>query len=559
MIHIIVIVGFLVYFNMLFNGFVADDGTQILTNSTIHSISNIPILLFQTNSSVSSGGGILTGWYYRPLMLIFFSFLYTFFGNIAFFFHSFQLLLHIVNTLLLFSLFLSFFSKRISLFLSLIFLVHPINQETVAYISSLQDVLFLFFGLLALFYYQRSEGKHTSWKKIILISLLIFLSLMSKVTGVLFILLLFFRLLLFDRKQFLNYLIAVSIAVGIYLFFKQAAQYVSFAIEPSSISRAAADIRFINIPKVIFYYLGIFFSPKTLITHQDWLVTSITPVEFYIPLLVDVGFFACIAFLGLYSYRMSKKTFSTFLFFSFWFLIGSLLLMQIIPLDFTVADRWFYFPVIGLLGLIGICIERIKIKQKILIMLSLIILLILSVRTIVRNENWRTGYSLYTHDIVLEKDNVYLNGLLGNEYLSMGKYDEALKYFNKAASLNPSEERNWINIGATYYSKGNLKLAEKNFKKAVEVGGLEMGYEKLGQLYVNEGRLDEARIVYEEGVGRYPQSQRPQLYLAYCEYYLHNRQNALEIATKAYQLSPNSEALYVLKQITNNQEIKIQQ
>lgn len=556
-IHYLIIIGFLVFGNMLFNGFVADDITLILTNPTIHSLSNFSTLLFQIQPH-AGGQGLVTGSYYIPLTLISFSFLYTFFGDTSFFFHLFQLLLHIGNTILLFSIFTPFFSKRVALLLSLLFLVHPINQETVAYIANLQDVLFLFWGLLALFYYQRFMGRHSSWKKITIISLFVLLSMLSKITGSLFIPLILFQVILSHRKPFLSFVIGFAITLGIYFLFKFSAQNILFAVEPSSITKADIFTRLINIPSIIFYYLGTFFFPKTLITHQDWLITSVTVNNFYSPLLFDLGFFAVIGVLGFLSHRRSKKTFYTFLFFCLWFVLGLLLHIQIIPLDFTVADRWFYFPLIGLLGLLAVGIQFLKIKPNVLIVVSLIIIVILSVRTIIQNKNWRNGYSLYSHDLVFAKDNLYLNGLLGNEYMTMRKYDEALKYFKKVAAQDPLLERNWINIGASYYSKGDLQSAEKYFKKAAEVGTTQTKYDRLGLLYIQERRLKEAKSVYEVAVKEYPTYQRAQLYLAYCEYNLKNKQKALEIATNAYQMNPTPESQYVLTQITNDEEIKLQ-
>ena len=56
----------------------------------------------------------------------------------------------------------------------------------------------------------------------------------------------------------------------------------------------------------------------------------------------------------------------------------------------------------------------------------------------------------------------------------------------------------------------------------------------------------------------FPHYQLLQLYLAVCEYRLHNQKEALEIATLAYQSAPTSQAQYVLTQISNKQDVKIQ-
>ncbi len=68
----------------------------------------------------------------------------------------------------------------------------------------------------------------------------------------------------------------------------------------------------------------------------------------------------------------------------------------------------------------------------------------------------------------------------------------------------------------------------------------------------------EAKQIVEKGLKSYPNYQRLQLSLAVCEYKIGNKQKAIEIATKTNQMNPTSESQYVLTQIMNAQEIKLQ-
>ena len=164
---IIVFLGLVVYSFGLFNGFVWDDEEQIVNNVFVHSIKNIPIL-FQSSTFNNGGAGLSGGTYYRPLMMTFFSFVYNIFGPNPFFFHFFQLVFHILTAILIYYLFNHFFKEGISFFLALIFLVHPGNVETVAYISAIQDIFYVFFGLLAL--YLIIKDRKIPIQKIILIN-----------------------------------------------------------------------------------------------------------------------------------------------------------------------------------------------------------------------------------------------------------------------------------------------------------------------------------------------------------------------------------------------------
>jgi hypothetical protein len=82
-IHIIILVGLLVYGNTLFNGFVWDDTTFILLDPMMHSLSNF-FTLFNANHINAAGQ-------YRPIPAIYFTTLYSLFQKSAFFYHFAQL------------------------------------------------------------------------------------------------------------------------------------------------------------------------------------------------------------------------------------------------------------------------------------------------------------------------------------------------------------------------------------------------------------------------------------------------------------------------------------
>src|SRR5262245_10868673 len=108
-IHFIIIIGLVVYFNALFNGFVGDDNAQIVENRLIQSITNLP-LFFQGSTFYLQQIGESVGVYYRPLLSTTFSLMYTVFGLNPFFFHLIQLSLHITNCILILLIFKKFLS-----------------------------------------------------------------------------------------------------------------------------------------------------------------------------------------------------------------------------------------------------------------------------------------------------------------------------------------------------------------------------------------------------------------------------------------------------------------
>lgn len=92
----IIVIGLIVYVNMLFNGFVWDDITYIVTNTDIRTL-NI-WQLFGPNYFNSLG-------LYRPIPEIYFALLHNLFGDTPFFYHIVQLILHIIASVLVYILF----------------------------------------------------------------------------------------------------------------------------------------------------------------------------------------------------------------------------------------------------------------------------------------------------------------------------------------------------------------------------------------------------------------------------------------------------------------------
>src|SRR5665213_1777591 len=179
---IIAVLGFAFYFTGLTNSFQGDDVYQIVNNVPVHSITHIK--LFFEGGTFYNGHGLapLSGVYFRPLMMTVFSLLYTLFGPHPIYFHLFQLALCIGSSIILYLFFRYSFKPALALSLSLVFLLHPLNSQVAYAIPSMQDALFFFFGILALYLLLRLK----SVRSLLLVAACLFLSLLSKESGLLF-------------------------------------------------------------------------------------------------------------------------------------------------------------------------------------------------------------------------------------------------------------------------------------------------------------------------------------------------------------------------------------
>ena len=262
----------------------------------------------------------------------------------------------------------------------------------------------------------------------------------------------------------------------------------------------------------------------------------------------------------------SRKNFSQFIFFSLWGILGLSMLLQIIPLDMTVADRWFYFPMIGVLGLVGIAF---RILQKVsyrygkfiwLIVFSLIV--ILSFRTYLRTLDWKNEITLFTQDLSKEKDNYFIMINLAKDFNAIGNQREAIYYQEKVldiyvdiASLNE--------MGTMYQEVKAYDKAIATFSHAVHLSedksytGKDKNqmapYANLAYTFLLKQQPDNAiDFLSSKALKKFPYNSDLYLLLAIAQSQIHHQGLAVQAAKRAYQLSQNENTQQIYYRVTHN-------
>ncbi|SRR3989344_3954037 len=553
-ITIIVILGIVVFFNALFNGFVGDDETQVLKNPLIQSVFNIP-RIFSGSTFYNGDLNQLSGIYYRPLMTSFFALIYTAFGPQAFYFHLFQTLVHIANSILIFLIIRHFFNSHISAIAATIFLVHPINVEAVAYISDLQDVLFFFFGALALFveFYKRKTHRNA-----VLAFLLLSASLLSKETGILFIFIFLLNSFIFHKEQLKRSLFVGLLPIVMYGVFRFVIAQVFFGASPNvPIMQASLMTRLITVPAIIVYYFENVFFPYHLAISQDWVITSKNIGVFSLAIVSNVLIISLLFFLGRYFFNKNKEKFYIYLFFLLWLCLGILFHLQLLfTLDNTVSDRWFYFPFVGLLGIIALVLQFVTISKKYTILVISIVLL-LSIRTIVRNSNYYNNFTLYSHDVKYSKDSSWIENGLGFELLKQKRYGEAEKHVLKSVELAPNGSVNWNTYGLFYERTGDIDKARTGYTTAVKNSDYYLAYQNLALFLLLYDKPEIAERFTKNALEKFPSNGYLWLIHALVENKLDNTSLAVEAAQKAFDLSPNQISYNVFNRLSQNLSIEV--
>lgn len=145
-----------IYANSLSNGFVSDDKIQLLKNPLVTSISQIPRIV---SSGVWSILGIpgSPGNYYRPVQFLVYLALYECVGFHSPVFHLFMVLLHAVNTVLLYWLVRRLGGGRMAIAAAALFAAHPIHTEVVDWIAALPDLMVTTEALAGVLWLARDE------------------------------------------------------------------------------------------------------------------------------------------------------------------------------------------------------------------------------------------------------------------------------------------------------------------------------------------------------------------------------------------------------------------
>ena len=445
-----------------------------------------------------SGGNIETIFnsfymgHYHPLTLLSYSLEYRFFKLNPLIYHLTNLILHLMNGLLVF-LFIFLLRGEVltSLVVSLLFGIHPLHVESVAWISERKDVLYSFFFLGSMVVYLKYLK--TKGRKYYFLSLfLFFLSLLSKSMAVTLPLVLILCDYLLHRKFDRKWLIEkIPFLVMAFVF-----GVIALSAQGSSgtISQKSSFSFFKNIfilGEVSTSYFFKLILPIKLACLYPPIKGMAGPWSYvYLPIIIGI------LIAGIISGRYHRSiTFGTFFFFA--------TLLPVLPIK-IVADRYTYIPSIGLFFIAAEGFnwltrsrkERIKIIKIIAATLLIGILGTFSYLTWGRCQVWRDSLSLW--DDVLKK---YPNTPIaynnrGEAYLRKGDYERAISNYNQALRMDPDFGRAnyfYVNRGTAHLLIGDYERAIADYHQALRINPNDANaYHHRGTAYLNKGDPGEA-------------------------------------------------------------------
>jgi len=470
--------------NALLDGFVSfDDWFLVQENERIRSLSwgSIKgIFIYQSNDT------------WLPLRELSYALDYRFWGLNPFGYHLTNVVFHVGNVVLV--LFLVLWVVRrpvVALFAAAVFAVHPVQAESVTWVSGRRDVQYGFFYLLGLLAFVHHEGRE-GWRRWTLYALsLVFLlcSLLSKPSAMTFPAALFLLVVVFDRggettlRRLAACLPHALLTAGLVVV------HVVVAKRAGVVKSQALDASLANVPFILAKYLRLIFFPVNLSTpHGDLGLTWARD-----GLLIGALFLVVVGALAALWWAVRRRDVA--LFGLGWFLVLLLPVLNLVPLSTLVAERYLYLP------LVGVCLVGAEIvgglpRRKLAAACGAAIVAMLALMAHERNAVWRNGRTFWRDGVSKWPDIPVTRVGLASEYLDAMRYELAWKEYMTVALA-------WGRAAST--DTEHLELVK---------AGLEQVYVPLARRRAARGDSEGALRVYETVVRIMPERVEPRVRLA---------------------------------------------
>jgi tetratricopeptide (TPR) repeat protein len=493
----------LLYANTLGHGFVLDDVMVVSENAHVQKGTGAypEILLrdtFDGYLQVKAGNAQermnqLPGGRYRPLSLLVFALLVEHIGNQPFFFHLLNVLAYTGASLILLASLNLFWPMRQSrrpllslpFLATVLFVAHPLHTEVVANVKSLDEILAFSGAVAAMFF-----AKKAIQKPCLLYYLLSFAAfsaaLSAKEHVITFLALIPLALWLFpgsSKKQIARTALPLLIAALLFLWVRQSVVGGTGGQHPppshlmnNPFLEASAAEYAGTVAYTLLLYLKLLALPHPLTTDYYPYHIELVSWQGFWPLLSILVYvlLTAAALAGLYRKRA-------------WAFGPALYLVALLPMSnvlFSVgvfmAERFLFLPSLGFAFTVAWLLAH-KLRPKTAAILMLVLLACYSYKTISRNWDWKSNFTLMLADAETSKGSAFSNSILGAAYLEKAKkenspamrrkyFQESFKYLERSLDAVPTHLYAIVNLGNAHYEYGrDYPEAIRYYAKALQL------------------------------------------------------------------------------------------
>jgi len=418
---------------------------------------------------------------YRPLRTASYGLDYLLFGNDYRGYHLVNIALHALMTLTVFALARRLLgSIRAGLIAGLLFAIHPVQTEVVAYLSGRRDLLTALFFLLGFLAFLRYRETRRG-RDLALVVLAYGAAVLAKEMAVTLPLVclayeVIQRQAAAPRARLWSGLWGVlREAPALYgALFGLAASFSLFALRFTPATKRVGwwggDVvtNFLTAARVHLHHLKTVLYPVTL--NATYSLGGFPPTTSW----GDPWAWAAVLTLGGLllglCWLLPRAPLVTFG--GLWFFLTLLPVSHIIPFHVVLAERHLYLPLVGFCLLAAIGVERLLARPRLhrpTLATLAIVALLLSVRTVLRNRDWRDELTLFSKNVQTLPSSAQARYHLGVAYLQRGRVAEAEEQLREAIRLRPDLSVAISALGKVLANRGGWAEAEPLFRTAVEL------------------------------------------------------------------------------------------
>jgi len=416
----------------------------------------------------------------------------------AFPYHLTNILLHLLNTVLVYYLVLHLSNRKqsIAYITALFFAIHPMHVESVAWVSARKDVLYAAFflgGLLLYIGYLNGQ----KWLNYGLALLLLILSCMSKPAAVVFpvVLLLldwFAGRSLSNAKVWVEKIpfFAVVLIAG----------WITIGAQQEALHKdlySFGDKLVISAHNFITYLEKAFWWGKLSALYPYPENKTELPGSFYLSVLL----FLVLAAAAFWSLRKNKNPFFGFAFYT----INIALVLKIVTVGSAlIAERYTYIPYIGVFFVVGYAYQHFAAQSTAFRNVGMVVIAAFALTCMAATWQqagiWKNGLTLFDQAVKNTPSNMaYLNR--ADQLMLAKQYDKALEDYNKADQLEPMHLLGIKGRGLLLLEMKRYAAALNDFETLEQQGAADTSiYVKKGGCLVNLQRHEEAIKSYDKAL-----------------------------------------------------------
>ncbi len=526
---LIVLLVCLAYLPALHGGFIWDDDAYVTNNPLLAAPDGLKRIWFTMDSPSQ----------YFPLTYTVLRIEHALWGLNPAGYHGVNILLHAINALLVWRLL-----KRLSVpgawLAAAIFGLHPVQVESVAWVTELKSVLSLFFSLLTLFCWTEFVGERSRrfwyWLALGFCALALFSKTTACTLPAALLLILWLKRKPVDWRRLAQVVPFLAMGVGMGLLtmwwerFHQGTQGKLFSI-------GWLD-RILIASHAVWFYAGKLFWPVNLtFSYPRWAIDPAHPSA-YGWLAMGIGLGAAIYFIR----RFVGRGVAVATLFYVVTLSPVLGFIMLYTFRYTfVADHYQYVASLGLMALAAAGIT-LALKTQPLLKLACggALLLTLGLLTWRQAGIYRNPETLWRDTLAKNPDSWMAYCYLGITLADKGQFDEAIENFRKGIQIDPNNFETHYNLGNALADQGRLDEAIESYRKALQIDPNSSGaLINLGFALATGGRFDEAIKNYYKALQINPNSFQALNNLGLALAAQDRLDEAIESYRKAIQVNPN--------------------